>query len=525
MELYSLCFVLLLLVSLILYYQWGGRSREQRVQWGILLGTSLLFYLSQGPKKLVFILTTSVIVFLGARGIAYIEDRSVDKELSREEKKAIKKRKKKQERVILLCVLLLSLLLLSYVKYFNLIIKCFSEITNREFRPHSIIFPLGISFYTFQSLSYILDVYNKKSKPEKSYLKFLLFISWFPQLLQGPINRYDSLSAELFSKHEFNHKQFQKALLLILYGMVKKYALADMLIDLNNALIASVSSITPGFVSVVSMVVYTFWQYADFSGGIDMVMGISNLYGIDMLPNFRQPFFAQSVAEFWRRWHITLGSWMRDYVFYPLAVSKPVLSMSKYASKKISVYAGRIAPAVVSNVIVFLLVGLWHGATANYIAWGLYNGVVISLGEILRPVNDRIKNKLHLGKSVSYCYNVVATFILVMIGNAIECRENLGLSVTALWKIITDFDIKASLLCIKPIFADNVTFTSVLLTVCSFSIMFFVDICHEKKISLSEQLAKQNIFIRWLTYLVLILLVMLSFTRVTNGGGFAYANF
>lgn len=525
MELYSLAFLFLLAAGLTGFYVWGSRSRNPNIQWGILLVMSMLFYLSQGWKQLLFILTTSLAVFFGTLVISRIEERPIEKTLPREEKKKLKAEKKKQKSRIMLLVLVFCLLVLAYVKYLNVFLRSISQFAGASFRPLKILFPLGISFYTFQSLSYLLDIYNGKYKPEKNYLKFLLFVSWFPQLLQGPINRFDSLSKDLFRRHTFSYERFRAALLLTLYGMLKKYALADMLVDFNSALLSAVTAQTPGAVTLVSMVVYTVWQYADFSGGIDMVMGISNLFDVDMMPNFRQPFFAQSLAEFWRRWHISLGAWMRDYVFYPVAVSKPVLALSKKCSKSISIYAGRIAPAVVSNIVVFLLVGLWHGATANYLLWGLYNGVVISLGEITRPWSDRLHSKLRLPERLSACFHIGVTVLLVMVGNVLECREQVSVSILSLVRILSSFRLRAAIAFLSPIFRQNITLTSVLLIGFAFSAVVLADICEERRRPLSGWIAKQHTIVRWMIYLCMLTAVLLSFTRITSGGGFAYANF
>lgn len=527
MNLYSLGFVILVAVSLGVYYFLGKAAKNK--QWIVLLITSLVWYASYGVSKLFYIVATSIVVFAAATLLETIARKGKDKAaaLDASAKKQMKKVIKRRQRWVLICALLITFGLLGYVKYFNVLLKSISDITNGDFHPISILFPLGISFFTFQSVSYLLDVYNKNISPEKNYFKFLLFVSWFPQLLQGPINRFETLSKDLFSQHRFEYNAFRKAGILLLLGMVKKYALADMLVDCVNLMLQNIDETTPGFVHLVSMFTYTIWQYADFSGGIDMVLGISGLFGISMMPNFRQPFFATSLADFWRRWHISLGAWMRDYVFYPLAVSKPIRRMSKFTAGRINEHLGKVLPAVIGNIVVFLLVGLWHGATMNFILWGLYNGLIIAVSEIITPAYTKAKTRLHIRVDGKFAYvrSVLFTFFLVLIGNGIECRENIGLSLKGILGVFTDFRLGGSITVLKECFSASFTLTSIAIALVAFVVVIWSDIVREKGINLEQRIIDQKTAIRWGLCIFLIMLVLFSFTRVVSGGGFAYANY
>lgn len=527
MNLYSLGFVIMVTASLGAYYLLGKTAKNK--QWLVLLITSLVWYVSHGFSKLFYIVATSIVVFVAATLLETIARTEKEKTatLDISAKKQIKKVIKRRRRWVLICTLLITFGILGYVKYFNLLLQSISNITNGDFRPVSILFPLGISFFTFQSVSYLLDVYNKNISPEKNYFKFLLFVSWFPQLLQGPINRFETLSKDLFSHHRFEYNAFRKSGILLLLGMVKKYALADMLVDCVNLMLQNIDETTPGFVHLVSMFTYTIWQYADFSGGIDMVLGISGLFGVKMMPNFRQPFFATSLADFWRRWHISLGAWMRDYVFYPLAISKPIRRMSKFTTDHINNHLGKVLPAVIGNIVVFLLVGLWHGATLNFILWGLYNGLIIAISEIITPAYLKMKTKLHIRVDSKFAYirSVLFTFFLVLIGNGIECRENINLSLNGILRIFTNFKLSSSISILNEFFSESFTLTSTAIALIAFIVVLWSDINRENGINLEQHIIDRKIIFRWSLYIFLIMLVLFSFTRVVSGGGFAYANY
>jgi D-alanyl-lipoteichoic acid acyltransferase DltB (MBOAT superfamily) len=527
MNLYSLGFVIMVAVSLGVYYLLGKTAKNK--QWIVLLITSLVWYASYGFSKLFYILATSITVFVAATLLETIARTGKEKAaaLDASAKKQLKKVMKRRQRWVLFFALLITFSFLGYVKYFNVLLQSISDITNGDFHPVSILFPLGISFFTFQSVAYLLDVYNKNISAEKNYFKFLLFVSWFPQLLQGPINRFETLSKDLFSQHRFDYNAFRKAGILLLLGLVKKYALADMLVDCVNLMLQNIDGATPGFVHLVSMFTYTIWQYADFSGGIDMVLGISGLFGIGMMPNFRQPFFATSLADFWRRWHISLGAWMRDYVFYPLAVTKPIRKISKFTASRINEHLGKVLPAIIGNIVVFLLVGLWHGATLNFILWGLYNGLIIAFSEAITPAYLKAKTRLHIRIDGKFAYirSILFTFFLVLIGNGIECRENVDLSLHGILGIFTDFNLGGSISILKEFFSASFTLTSAAIALVAFIVVLWVDIVREKGINFEQCIIDQKTVLKWSFYIFLIMLVLFSFTRVVSGGGFAYANY
>ena len=221
--------------------------------------------------------------------------------------------------------------------------------------------PLGISFFTFQSVSYAIDVYQGKYECEKNIFKMGLFVSFFPQLLQGPIGRYDRLGKQLYSGHSFNLKNVEYGLQRIGWGLFKKVVIADRAAVLVLNVFNNYEAYS-GFHYIMAVLMYSVDLYMDFSGGIDIVIGAAQMFGITMDENFRQPYFSKSIGEFWRRWHISLSTWFREYVYIPLGGNRKGNSRT-----------------ITNLLIVWMLTGFWHGAAWNFVAWGLYYGIILIL--------------------------------------------------------------------------------------------------------------------------------------------------
>ena len=283
MQLYSLQFVAFLCLSLAAYFALGRIA--PRYQWTVLLAASLGFYVCTGWHNLFFILLTAGSSWAVGMAFGKLEERSkaARKATSdRAQKKAIKARFNHYKWLVLLAALVLNFGVLSYIKYWNVLLDGLGM--GESFLASSLLLPLGLSFYTFQSMGYLIDAYNGKIAPERNPLKYLLFVSWFPQLIQGPINRFDQLAEQLCAPRRFDGAGAKRALLLIGFGMLKKFVIADMLVKTIAACLDQVTPGTPGSIIVFGILLYSAQQYGDFSGGIDMVRGVSQLFGVRMAP-------------------------------------------------------------------------------------------------------------------------------------------------------------------------------------------------------------------------------------------------
>ena len=426
MELLSLQFLCFLGCLLAAYYALGRFA--PRAQWVALLVGSAVFYgVCGGWALLGLVVAMAAVTWAGSRALAALDaqGKAARKQAKgREARKAAKARFVRRRRLVLAGVFAVCLGVLGYFKYWNAIL--FNVGLAASPTSLGIVLPLGISFYLFASLGYVMEVYNGRLEPEASFVRYLLFVSWFPQVIQGPINRYAEVAPQLFASRRAADVDPRPALLRLGYGLLKKFAIANVVAQNYQLILGSVSADTTGPVIMLGILYYSIYMYADFSGGIDMVEGVSELFGVQMAQNFRQPYFSTSLADFWRRWHMSLGHWMKTYVFYPLAVCGPMRRLNRAATQKLGKQTGRTISACVANVVVFLVVGLWHGAEWHYLAWGLYNGVVIALADLLAPAFARITSALHLRtESGAYrAFRIVRTFAVVCIGRYFDAIES-----------------------------------------------------------------------------------------------------
>ena len=303
------------------------------------------------------------------------------------------------------------------------------------------VLPLGISFYTFQTVSYIIDVYWEKVEAEKNIFRVALFTSFFPLLIQGPISRYGELTETLFAEHKADFKQISFGLQRILWGYFKKLVIADRLLVAVTTLCGDPAAYTGAYVFFGAMF-YAAELYADFTGGIDITIGIAQVLGVKVQENFIRPYFSRNIAEYWRRWHISMGTWFKDYIFYPLSVAPWLLKLSKKARKSISDGFGKKLSVYVSTIITWFLTGLWHGAAWNFVVWGLLNAVFILAGEEYKPVATRFRTK-HERLVSTFGYRVfetLRTFLLVSSFRILDCYRDVAISFKAFFSVFTDFN-------------------------------------------------------------------------------------
>jgi D-alanyl-lipoteichoic acid acyltransferase DltB (MBOAT superfamily) len=509
----------------------------KKLQWICLLIGSYVFYAFAGIKTIGYIIFTTFSVWFGTVLISKINEKKenelVEKKeiLTPEVKKSIKNLAKKKQRRIFWGVLLINFGILGFLKYFNFlagnITGLFNIVTKTKAEPITLglLIPLGISFYTFQSMGYLIDVYNGKYKAEKNLFKFALFVSFFPQIIQGPINRFDKLANQLYKNHKFDLKKFEYGLQLILWGLFKKMIIADRAVSVVNQVFNHYDQYGGG-VTIVGILFYSLQQYADFSGGIDVAMGIAELFGIDMSINFKRPYFSNSLSEFWRRWHITLGSWMRDYIFYPLALTKRMSKIGKLANKYLGKRIGKVVPVAISNIVVFLVVGIWHGPHWHYVAWGLYNGIIIAFSSILEPFYVWLKRMTNVNtECFSYhLFRILRTFFIVNLGWYFDRAKSFKVSLYMLHNTITNFNFNQLI---------NGTILKLGLKEFDFQVLFvatiillLVSAMQEKGIKIREFLSEQNLVFRWIVLYVLIFAIISFDASSTNLlGGFMYAQF
>ncbi len=391
----------------LLFYQLLPREFRRYV----LLAANLLFYVSFSGLLVIFPFLASGISF-GA-GLL-MESISGNKEIKRKERT----KKKKQVLAASIVLLLLILVIMKYADFVGLTIVRISQAFNGGFHWNllELAVPVGISYFTLESIAYLTDVYREDIAAEHDFIKLLLFMTFFPKLLEGPISRYNEISDRLSEGEPVRANNLAEGYQRILWGLFKKLVIADHLAPAVDILFQN--NIMDGSLSLAAAVLFTLQEYMDFSGTIDIVIGSGMTLGIHMHENFRQPFFAKNASDFWRRWHITLGTFFKDYIFYPVTLSKPVMKFTKKIRDRFGKYVGNLAAPALALFLVWLSNGLWHGPRWTYIFYGMYYFVLIELENIVEGPFLFLLEKLKL-KETSVpvrVFRFVKLFFLVIIG-------------------------------------------------------------------------------------------------------------
>ena len=454
-----------------------------KYRWKLLLISSLFFYSLIKPIFVFILLFISVTTFFFTKLLD-------------------KKNDDKTKFVIFFVAILTVISPLFFFKYYNLfntIIVTFFKIENlKNYIPdNSLIFPIGISFYTFMSVGYIVDVYNEKMKAEKNLFIVMLFISFFPLVLSGPIERAEKMFYQFRNKLSFDYKKIVNGFQLILWGVFLKVVLADNLSLYLNPIFEN-SNLNDGKTLLLAMLMYPFQIYGDLGGYSLIAIGVSNILGIDIRINFRRPFLSNSMSNFWRRWHISLITWITDYIYTPI---------SFYLRKK------KLTGIIISLMITFLIAGLWHEASISFIIWGLIQGFVLSFEAITKSYRFNIQKKLSLTKNIffnvfcSILVYLIFVFSLIFGGPFNSLSESL----MVLKKIILS---QGSF----PIF--NLDFLKLILLILMIVVLEFKQEFFSKKIKFFRN---NNIYIRWVSYISIILLITLL--GVFKNNNFIYFQF
>ncbi len=430
----SYAFIAFITVLFIVYYLVPGK-----MQWMLLLAASYLFYFSANPKYLIYISVTTATTYAAGLLIARTAARQdalyeLRKDgMGKEERKAFKAAAKARRRRWLIACLLVNFGILAVMKYTNFTIANINFLlgaagADARLGFMTLVLPMGISFYTFQSMGYIIDVYRGKASVQKNLFRFALFVSFFPQLVQGPISRYDELSATLYGPHPYDSRDVAFGLQRILWGFFKKLVIADRILVAVNTIIHTPDRYQ-GIYVLAGMLFYTLQLYADFTGGIDITIGIARALGIRIRENFNAPFLATSITDYWRRWHITMGTWFRDYLFYPLSVSKRILSLSRWSRKHLGESLGRRMPVYVTTIIVWFATGVWHGSSWNFAVWGLMNGIVIILSQECEPLYAKFHGRFKVADRRWYtAFAIVRTTLLMSSIRLFDCYRDVPLT-------------------------------------------------------------------------------------------------
>lgn len=498
----SLEFLLFVIITVVAY-----KVVPKKAKWIVLLVASYIYYFSNSTYLISCILITTLSIYFVALKMNKIDEIAKEKAKNiedKEQKKQIKHKAKNSKKRILIVGILINLGILVFLKYSGFIGQNINSLfsilnINMNLPILNFILPIGISYYTLQAISYIVDVYRGKIEADKNLGRVALFLSFFPQIVQGPIGRYDKLAKQLYEPHQITYKNLTFGSQLMIWGYFKKMVIADRVAIYANEVFNNYSEYT-GIAIVLGIICYTLQIYTEFSGGIDIVRGVAEIFGIHLDQNFERPFFSKSIDEFWRRWNITLGAWLKEYVFYQVSLSKLSMKITD-VSRKIfkNSYFSKIIIVAFPLLCVWLCNGIWHGAGAKYIIYGLYYYVIMMLGKIFEPLGNKIIERFKINtKAWSYkLWQIIRTDMFVCFGMMIFRADSVTAAIQ-MFKSIFKLHGLELIFNSQTFLLGGLNMGDIVIIVISSIILLGTSIYKEKGNSIRESLSKQNLLFRWI---------------------------
>ncbi|MCR5748046.1 MAG: hypothetical protein K6G03_10095 [Lachnospiraceae bacterium] len=475
MSLVSIPFLIFICCLLLIYYKIGGEH-----QWKVLLAGSAFFYLCSNPVYIIFMIVSIVATW-------YLMRNPVKSHL--------------------IWTLVINLGLLIIFKY------------SVNIGIHDLAVPLGISFYTFMTLGYALDCYDKKITPSDNIWHYALFISYFPQLTQGPIGTYQEMQGQLTAAHDFELNNIKHGAYRVIIGLFKKTVIAGRVAFYVDTVFASPNGYG-GLTLITATFFYLMELYADFSGYMDIVCGISQMLGIRLKENFKRPYLSQTVPEFWRRWHISLMEWFNAHVFMPSVTSGWNRKISKGLGKIFKKAKKGTLRTIFPMILVWLVTGLWHGAVSSYIAWGAYYAVIMLLSFCTMSYVKKFNEKIHWNKDNTFVkiFRVGRTFIIVAAGEIIFRSESFSQAVGIFRSIITDTRISGGdiVAVLTPFGNGNQAAASVIIIGIVLIMQFIVELCKERN---------EKAFTGHRYFYAFVMLVVIALFGTAGGSNFMYQAF
>jgi D-alanyl-lipoteichoic acid acyltransferase DltB (MBOAT superfamily) len=482
-----------------LYYAitWKNRRWSKRASQIMLLAASLFFYACWNPAYLALMLLSVVVTWLS--GIL------------------IEGKAERHKRLVLLGSLVINLGILFFFKYYNFFAESLEQWTSFKAPAFNVLLPVGISFYTFQALGYSIDVYRGTVKAEHDFINYALFVTFFPQLVAGPIERTGRLLPQFKVNHVFDYDQVTGGLKLAAWGMFKKVVIADRLAVYVNGVYSN-PSVYPAASLALATFFFAIQIYCDFSGYSDIAIGSARALGFDLMTNFRRPYFARSISDFWRRWHISLTTWFKDYIYIPLGGNRKGLARQCF-----------------NILLVFSISGLWHGAAWHFVAWGLIHGILQVVERIYREISGR--RKIVYTHTVGAAVNMIITFIVVCIAWVFFRADSIGSAFGICAKFLTlPAEVAAYIRQLPhigfvgilkqmfqlgseaqglahPIVGFGMTEGGIALIV--ITILLFVELLGFK-IEKKEQRIYYPVVLRWAAYAILVILIIMNFGVVDS---------
>ena len=464
----SVSFLIFFIVVTTLYFLVAHRYR-----WFLLLVSSVIFYVSFIP---VYILVLGLVIAIDYFAAILIE----------------KRKGNKRKFFLMLSILSTSIVLLifKYYNFFNANLSVLAKFLhwNYSISALSLVLPIGLSFHTFQSLSYVIEVYWSKQKAEKNFGIYALYVMFYPQLVAGPIERPQNLLHQFYEKHKFDFKRVADGLKLMLWGYFMKLVVADRLAIFVNIIYSHPRNYV-GFPLVVATVLFSFQIYCDFAGYSTIALGIAKVMGFKLTNNFESPYFAKSISGFWQRWHISLSTWFRDYLYTPLIGT--TISMRRL---------------YLSILIVFLVSGLWHGANWTFVIWGALHGLFMVVSIMTEGIRNKISEKTGLSKfqNLHNAIKIITTFSLVSF-TYIFFRAN---SLSDAFYIITNLTTNIGNGLNGVFLGSDINMENMIIALTAVIVLLAVNILQERE-SIIDFISNKSSIFRWSSYVALIMVILI----------------
>ncbi len=497
MSYHLLAYFAIFLPVVILIYQ----ITPQKFRWMILLAADYVFFWMISGKLILYLLFATIMThYIGL----WLETAAQ----AGGSAKQVTKRKRK----VLAFGILVNLTILIILKYFNFFGENLSALSNMlslgwEYKKIDFMVPIGISYYTLQTISYMTDVYRGTIPAEKNIVKIALYLSFFPQIMEGPISRFSETAEALWSGKRIEFENIKFGYQRIVYGLLKKIVIADRVAPVVIKVFKHYDTYD-GSIVLFGAVCFTIQLYMEFSGCMDIIMGSGQIFGVTLPENFRQPFFAKDASDFWHRWHITLGTWFKDYIFYPVSLAKPVKNFAKKVKNRFGRGVSKFVAPFAALFCVWSCNGLWHGPHWTYIFYGMYYFVLIFLENILEEPVTKLTAKLKINREGKgyRIFRLIKLLVIVNLGEMFFRAETVGTGFAMLGRILTNFHITELG---DHIYSLGMDYYDAAVALIGILIVLVVDILHEKNIQIRKVISGWALPARWVFWYAAIFIVII----------------
>lgn len=504
-------YLFLFLPAVLLIYQLA----PQKVRWIVLLGAGYYFFWSFSGKLVIFLIGTTLLTHYIGVWLSWLQCqcRAELDQAERTAKKEIRNRYRKKERLVLSFGVIMLIAVLAYLKYYNFFAENANMLLGHAgsqflFEAKSLILPIGISFYTLQAVGYMADVYWEKLPAERHLGKLALFLAFFPQIMEGPISMYSQTADALWECRSLKGKNLSGGYMRIVWGLFKKMVVADRLYVLVKAVFGHYEQYSGAMIAVAA-IAYTIQLYMEFSGCMDIVIGSGRLFGVTLPENFRQPFVSRNAAEFWRRWHITLGAWLKTYVFYPVSMSSLVKRWNKFGKKYLGKHLTKVGVSAIALFPVWACNGLWHGARWSYIFYGMYYFVILLFGVAVEPVRNKVLAVCHINENAFYwrSIQILKTWCIIFVGELFFRADGLRAGLHMFRSMFRDF--RLSILLDETLLGFGLDKGDYLVIMTGCIVVALVGMIKERNLLGDAALERMWTPARWVLYYALILAVVI----------------